>query len=111
MFVDEGSFFFAAARLGLVGATELPPSPPRERRSAWSEMGEGLRIVAHHPVLRALTGTTATVRFFGGFVGTSYWLFLVRDLGLSPAIVGVSIGIGGVGAFLGALVAGRLTRR
>lgn len=35
-------------------------------------------------------------------------MFLVRDLGLPPAIVGVSIGIG---AFLGTLLAERFTRR
>ena len=74
-------------------------------------MLEGLRIVAHHPVLRALLGTTATLRFFGSFIGTVYWLYLVRDLALPPAVVGLSIGIGGVGAFFGALMAERLTRR
>jgi predicted MFS family arabinose efflux permease len=74
-------------------------------------MVEGLRIVTRHPILRALMATTATHRFFGNFIGTVYWLFLVRDLGLPPAIVGVSIGIGGIGAFLGTLLADRFTRR
>jgi predicted MFS family arabinose efflux permease len=56
-------------------------------------------------------GTTATFNFFGNFIGTIYWLFLVRDLGLPPAVVGVSIGVGGVGALIGTLVAERITRR
>jgi MFS family permease len=111
IFVDVSSYLFSAASLGLIRAPEPSPAPPRERPNVWREMGEGLRLVAHQPVLRALMGTTATHRFFGSFIGTIYWLFLVRDLGLPPAIVGVSIGIGGVGAFLGALVAERLTRR
>ncbi len=111
IFVDAGSYLFSAASLGLIQAPEPPPAPPPERPNVWREMAEGLRIVAHHPVLRALARATATLRFFGSFIGTIYWLFLVRDLGLPPAIVGVSIGLGGVGAFLGALVAGRITRR
>ena len=56
-------------------------------------------------------GTTATHRFFGNFIGTVVWLFMVRDLKLPPAIVGVSIGMGGVGALIGTLVAERITRR
>jgi hypothetical protein len=46
----------------------------------WHEMVDGLRLVTHHPILRALMATTATHRFFGSFIGTIYWLFLVRDL-------------------------------
>ena len=56
-------------------------------------------------------GTTATHRFFGNFIGTVVWLFMVRDLKLPLAIVGVSIGMGGVGALIGTLVAERITRR
>ena len=74
-------------------------------------MVEGLKAAVADPVLRALMGATATHRFFGNFIGTIYWLFLVRDLGLTPAFVGLSIGVGGVGAFLGTLAAGRVTRR
>ena len=110
IFVDAGSYLFSATSLGLIRAPEPLPAP-RERPHLWREMAEGLRIVVHQPVLRALMGTTATYRFFGSFIGTIYWLFLVRDLGLPPAIVGVSIGIGGVGAFIGTLVAERITRR
>jgi MFS family permease len=109
--VDACTYLFSAISLGLIRAPEPAPAPARDRPAVWREMAEGLRIVAHDPVLRALMGATATLRFFGSFIGTVYWLFLVRDLGLPPAIVGLSIGIGGVGALLGAFFAGRLTRR
>jgi len=110
IFVDVGTYLFAAASLILIRKREPAPEP-RAHPNLWREMLEGLRIVMGHPILRALMATTATHRFFGNFIGTIYWLFLVRDLGLSPAIVGVSIGIGGVGAFIGTFIAERLTLR
>jgi len=110
IFVDASSYIFSAASLGLIHASE--PTPVSQARPhVWHEMMDGLRIVMRHPILRALMATTATHRFFGSFIGTIYWLYLVRDLGLPPAIVGVSIGIGGIGAFLGTLLAERFTRR
>jgi MFS family permease len=110
IFVDASSYLFSAASLGMIRALEPPPAS-QAHPHVWHEMMAGLRIVTGHPILRALMATTATHRFFGSFIGTIYWLFLVRDLGLPPAIVGVSIGIGGVGAFLGTLVAEHFTRR
>jgi predicted MFS family arabinose efflux permease len=110
IFVDAGTYLFSAATLGLIRTPE-PPAEPREHPNVWSEMIAGLRTVVHQPVLRALMGTTATHRFFGNFIGTIYWLFLVRDLGLPPAIVGVSVGFGGAGALVGTLLAERVTHR
>jgi len=110
IFVDVGTYLFSSACLLLIRRHEPAPEP-RVSPNVWREMLEGLRIVMRQPILRALMATTATHRFFGNFIGTIYWLFLVRDLGLSPAIVGVSIGIGGVGAFIGTLIAERLTLR
>jgi predicted MFS family arabinose efflux permease len=110
IFIDACSYLFSAATLGLIRVSE-PRSAGQAGANVWREMKDGLRIVTRHAVLRALMLTTATHRFFGSFIGTIYWLFLVRDLGLPPAVVGVSIGIGGIGAFLGTLLAERFTRR
>jgi predicted MFS family arabinose efflux permease len=110
IFVDVGTYLFSAASLMSIRIHEPIPTP-RAHPNVWNEMLEGTRIVVHHPILRALMATTATHRFFGNFIGTIYWLFLVRDLGLSPAIVGVSIGMGGIGALIGTLIAERLTHR
>ena len=110
IFVDAVSYLFSAGCLGSIRTPE--PAPERhEHPNVWREMVAGLRTVIHQPILRALMGTTATLNFFGNFIGTIYWMFLVRDLNLPPAIVGVSIGVGGVGALIGTLVAERITRR
>lgn len=108
--VDAATYFFSAASLGLIHAAE-PPPVPRDHPDLRREIIDGLQTVISQPVLRALMLTTATHRFFGNFIGAIYWFFLARDLGLPPAIVGISIGFGGVGALIGTLVAGRITRR
>lgn len=108
--IDSVSYLFSAACLGLIRVAEPRPTPAA-RPSVRREMVEGIRTVLADPILRALMATTATHRFFGAFIGTVYWLYLVRDLGLSPAIVGISIGVGGIGALAGTVLAGPMTRR
>jgi len=110
IFADAVSYLFSAGCLGVIRTPEPAPEQ-HEHPNMWREMLAGMRTVIHQPVLRALMGTTATFNFFGNFIGTIYWLYLVRDLNLPPAIVGVSIGVGGVGALIGTLVAERITRR
>lgn len=92
--IDAVSYFFSAGCLGFIRTIEPAPLQP-EKPHIWREMLEGLNAAASDRVLRALMGATATHRFFGNFIGTIYWLFLVRDLGLTPAFVGLSIGLAG----------------
>ena len=54
---------------------------------------------------------SAATNFFGGFFAANYSLFILRSLALSPALLGVFIGAGGIGALLGALLAERLSVR
>jgi MFS family permease len=46
-----------------------------------------------------------------GIFGATYLLFANQELGLSPAVIGVIAGVGGAGSLIGAVVAGRVTRR
>jgi MFS family permease len=109
--IDSLTYFFSALAVGLIRKPEPPPAPSSPRQNIWHEMAEGLRVIARDPILRALAGTRGTLEFFGQFIGAVYWLLLVREWGLAPAWVGLSVGMGGVGALLGALLAERLTRR
>ena len=67
IFIDMGTYLFSAICLARIHAPEARPIS-HERLNVRREMIEGLRIVIHHPVLRALAGTTATHRFFGNFI-------------------------------------------
>jgi predicted MFS family arabinose efflux permease len=47
----------------------------------------------------------------GSFMAALYTLFALRDLGLTPAELGIAIGCGGVGALIGAALAERCASR
>jgi predicted MFS family arabinose efflux permease len=109
--IDALSFLGSALFLGAIRAPEAAPAPSNERAHLWHELLEGLRLVARQPTLRALAGGIGTFGFFGAFFNTLYVLYAVRDLGLPPALVGILVGLGGVGALAGSFVAERIVRR
>lgn len=109
--IDALSYVFSAACVRLIRVVEPPPASPAMRQSVMQEIREGIQIIANQPTLRALAGSLGTTNFFGSFIGALYWLFLVRELDLPPALVGVSIGVGGAGALMGAIIADRLTQQ
>jgi predicted MFS family arabinose efflux permease len=49
--------------------------------------------------------------FFGGFFAALYSLFVLREIGLTPALLGILVGSGGVGALFGAVISARLINR
>lgn len=107
---DAASFLISALFLGAIRTPETPPKPAEERQSVRSEITEGLRVVLSNPVLRALAACSGTFTFFGNFFAL-YPLYVVRDLGMPPALVGLFVGAGGIGALVGAVLVGPVTRR
>ncbi len=109
---DALTFVGSALWIGRIQTPEATPTPDSETvADLWREIDEGLRVVAHQPLLRALVIASAATNFFGGFFAANYSLFILRALGLSPALLGVFIGAGGIGALLGAFLAERLSSR
>ena len=84
-------------------------------RSAWRDWRDdtvaGLRAVATHPSLRALAGIEALLALSMSLTGTSYMIFVTRDLGLPTGPLGMVFALGGAGAVVGAVLAPRLGRR
>ncbi len=109
--IDAVSFLISALSIGLIRTHEPPPEPHEERQSAWRDAVEGLRLVFGKPVLRAMAGHAGMSAFFGSFFSALYWPYAVRELGLGPALVGILISVGGVGALVGAVITGPVTRR
>jgi MFS family permease len=86
-----------------------PDASPRGK--LWPELREGLGYVLGHRYLRPITFVTGGWNLFA-FVGFGiYLVYLVRELGLSPAVVGLLITGGASGAIVGALVGGRIAAR
>jgi predicted MFS family arabinose efflux permease len=79
--------------------------------SALEDLRWGLHIVWRDPAVRALFLATATLTLCFSFMASLYTLYALRDLGLSPAELGVVIGCGGIGGLAGAGFAGRAAQR
>lgn len=109
--VDSLSFLASLLGIAAIRKPEPPPAPAREVASVSQELREGLRFVFSSPVLRALAFVESTHSFFGSFFGVLYSLYTIRDLGLTPAAVGLTIAMGGAGNLLGALLAAPMARR
>jgi MFS family permease len=111
---DALSFLFSAFCIGMMSSCKPHHTPQallEVRKSVWREMYSGLRFMLAHPILRAVVAFASMRNFFGGAFATLYGLYIVRVLGLSPAIYGILIGLGGAGALLGSLGAVQLERR
>ncbi len=110
--VDAGSYLVSAVAVGAIHTAE--PAPERhvdDPRRLRQQIGEGLRFVFGHPLLRAIAATTATSNFFSAIVLAVEIVFLVRVVHVSPGVIGLLFTGGSVGGVLAALVASRISRR
>jgi MFS family permease len=90
---------------------EAASNEEKDTPSLWTELKEGLRFVLGNPNLRAQAGCTATSNFFSSVAFAIIIVFLVRELGLSPGVIGVVFSIGSVGSLLAAFAATRISQR
>lgn len=109
--IDAVSFVVSAFSVAIIRQAEPTPAPADARPNAWREIGQGIRLLLGHPILRASAGASGTFNLFRNMVGVVIMLFFLRELHLSPLILGPLFALGGISAFLGALLAERLTRR
>lgn len=111
LLVDALSFAVSAISLVLIRA----PEPARPARIVATPMRheiiEGLRLVRRHRVLLAMTLRSVVAHVAGSFYGVLYVLYLVRELHLSPFLLGVVVSAGGVGSLVGSFFAARVISR
>jgi predicted MFS family arabinose efflux permease len=89
---------------------ELPPARAANRR-IWPEMREGLRHVAHTPILRSLAGATGCGNIFDNARAAVLVLYMHDDLGLGAGAIGLVYAAGSVGYFFGAFLPAWAARR
>lgn len=117
--VDAGSYLGSAALLATIRRGRRGPEPPRppaartDLRGLGREIGEGLRFVWRHRLIRPLALATGTSNLFYlfGMTGAVLTIYAVRQLGLTPALLGTVLVIGNVGAIGGTLAADRVLAR
>lgn len=111
LLLDALSFLFSAASLALIRAPEPRAVLVEQRESLAREIARGLAFIWHDPALRLLAISTVVSSLFGNFFYSLYTLFALRDLALSPLLLGIVISGGGVGSLAAAFVAARAARR
>lgn len=91
-------------RIKAVESAEVHLQHPDLRR----EIREGIAVLWRDSVLRPLLFARFIRTFFGGMLGPFYVLYLVRDLAVSPLMLGVIVAVGGAASLIGAALAPRL---
>lgn len=74
------------------------------------EIKEGLHFVFTERLLRRIVGTTGVSNFFSTLSGTLIPIFLLRELGFSPASLGLIFSLGAIGGLLGAIATPHIVR-
>jgi MFS family permease len=109
--VDAFSFLVSAFSLLWIRAPEVVPKVDEQGKGLWHEILEGLRFVFGDPMLRALTGSFATLTLFNSLLEAVFVLYVTKEIGIKPATLGLIFAIGSIGFVVGALLAEKLTQR
>ncbi|MFB7592280.1 MFS transporter [Streptomyces sp. NPDC056169] len=107
---DVASYLLSAWCTTRIQVRETPPAPAGRRRLR-TEIAEGLRYVHGDHRLSVLTWVNATTSLALAMLNTLWALYLLRVLEMSATAFGVVLGLGALGAAVGAwsapAVAGR----
>lgn len=87
------------------------PRAADDRGPILQEIAEGLRWVFGNRLLRRIVTTTAVFNLSSTLSFTLLPIFLLRELGLSPAAMGVIFSLGAIGGFAGAVATPHIVRR
>jgi MFS family permease len=109
--IDAATFVVSALLLGSIRAQEPPPPLKADREPVLREIAIGLRLVVHHPILRATTLASMASAAMWGIGGALWYLFAIEELGLDAAAIGLIAAVGGVSSLFGAVLTARATTR
>lgn len=107
--IDALSFLWSALFIWRIRAREPRPerSPAEAHEPLWQEAAAGLWFLWREPVLRALALSEMVQRFAERIIGTAILLYLNREAGFAPGVLGMVFAVGGFTSLFGAVVAGR----
>jgi MFS family permease len=112
MLFDAGSFLVSAFTLALVRTSfNTTDGEPREKKSILRDVGEGLRYVLGHPVLRNISAMMAMVNFVATTVATQLVLFAKVRLHATDSQVALLFSAESIGVVILSLAAGPLRKR
>ena len=109
--VDAASFLVSGVLIARIRTPERSPAGAGTRRGLWAEAREGIGVVLGDPMLSAMATSLSLFNLSAGAFGAVYVLFVTRELGLSPAGLGLVFAAGSAAFPVGAAAAGWAGRR
>lgn len=104
------TYVVSALFLARIRKPEPPPHP--EPHSRWTDdVALGFGAALRHPLARPVFLSSWMQSLAGGMFSALYILFCVKVVRLTPGLLGLTIAAGGVGALIGAAMAGPVSRR
>ncbi|OPD56276.1 MFS transporter [Bacillus anthracis] len=107
--LDAFSYIISTIFLLLIDKKE-EQSQKKEKVRVFFQIKEGLIILVKNPILCSLSISTALLNFFGSAFSSLYVIYTVKSLSLNASLLGIIIGIGSIGALLGASIATKLNK-
>jgi MFS family permease len=84
---------------------------PSTGRSMRHELGDGVRFLRRHQILRAYIAAAGTFNLFLTGIDALVVVFLIRVIHVQSLTVGLVLAVGSIGGLVGALLATRMIRR
>jgi Transmembrane secretion effector len=108
--VDALSYLWSAMLLSRIRTSEEPAAVAGADTRVLGDILIGFHASLAHPLVGPALIADGVMFFFGGFFLALYMILALEALDLSPAAAGIIISVGGIGAFVGAVIARPLSR-
>ena len=109
--LDVFSSLMSAVNLLFIRSPESVEVEKQKHGGMWRDIGDGLRTIFFHPILRPVTIGPAIGSFGGAIHSTVYLLYLTRELRIAPTSLGIILSCEGIAALVGATIVGSAARR
>ncbi len=111
LLLDAFSFLFSGLCISRIRDPQAASPALASRASLWRQIGEGLRFLLAHPLMRSLLVTTVIFNLFAPILNAQAILFATRELGLSPLLLGLMFVGAGTCGVLASTVTSAITSR
>src|SRR5207245_10705689 len=106
--IDALSYLGSASFLARLRGEDAVKQPTT---SVLHDLREGLAVVLKDSRLRSIAGSTSTSNFFSSALFPVFLLYLVRELGFAPGLIGLIFTVGSTGALVGVVVSSKIASR
>ncbi|MDQ3655434.1 MAG: MFS transporter, partial [Chloroflexota bacterium] len=92
---DAVSYLLSALMISRIRVVESTISRTRRRGRVWHDIVQGLRLALGDERLRALIGARVLLNFFNAMLEAVFVIYIIQELGIAVALIGIIFSIGG----------------